>query len=85
MSRYCGQLDLDTPQPAQLARLARLRKLTPGDFAAVIRQSRFRPIASVDALIAALEAECAVKEGAAAGMGFLQLLADEYGPMTAQQ
>ena len=85
LRRYCGQLALDTPQPRQLARLARLHQLTPGDFAAVIRQGRFRPIASTHALIAALEAECAVKEGAAAGIGFLHSWADDYAPITAQQ
>ena len=72
LRRCCSQMALDTPQPAQLARLARLHKLTPGDFATVQRQSRFRPIDSAHALVAALEAECAVKEGAAAGIGFLQ-------------
>ena len=48
-----------------------MQQLTPGDFAAVIRQNRFRPITSATALIAALEAECAVKEGAKASIGFL--------------
>ena len=72
LRRYCSQLELPAPQPEQLSRLAGLRKLTPGDFAAVIRQSGFRSIASTAALIAALEAECALKEGGSAGMGFFQ-------------
>jgi transitional endoplasmic reticulum ATPase len=72
LCRYCGELNFDMPAPEQLVRLARLYALTPGDFATVIRQSRFRPIACVDALIAALEAECVLKEGASAGIGFLQ-------------
>lgn len=50
----------------------RLQQLTPGDFsAAVIRQHRFRPISTCAALVAALEAECAMKEGAKASIGFL--------------
>ena len=53
------------------ARLQRLGKLTPGDFAAVVRQNRFRPITSSAAMVAALEAECAAKDGAKAGIGFL--------------
>lgn len=71
LRRYCIKLALSTPQPDQLAKLMRLQKLTPGDFAAVVRQNRFRPISSSAALVAALEAECAVKEGAKAAIGFL--------------
>jgi hypothetical protein len=37
----------------------------------VARQNRFRPITSANALLNALEAECAVKEGAKSGIGFL--------------
>jgi SpoVK/Ycf46/Vps4 family AAA+-type ATPase len=70
LRRYCTKLELATPQPEQLARVMRLQKLTPGDFAAVVRQNRFRPITSSAALVAALEAECAVKEGAKASIGF---------------
>jgi SpoVK/Ycf46/Vps4 family AAA+-type ATPase len=72
LRRYCLKLDLAPPQPEHWARMQRLPQLTPGDFAAVARQNRFRPIASVAALVAALEAECAVKEGAKAAMGFFQ-------------
>lgn len=69
--KHCSRLALPTPTPAQEARLGHLLQLTPGDFAAVARQTRFRPIVDVDTLLAALEAECAVKNGAKAGMGFL--------------
>ena len=72
LRRYCLKLDLAPPQPEQWARMQRLPQLTPGDFAAVARQNRFRPIASAAALVAALEAECAVKEGAKAAIGFFQ-------------
>jgi AAA+ superfamily predicted ATPase len=71
LRRYCRKLKLQTPQPAQLTRLMRLEKLTPGDFAAVERQNCFRPITSSAELVAALEAECAVKEGAKAAIGYL--------------
>jgi hypothetical protein len=55
-----------------LARLPGLTQLTPGDFAAVLRQSRLNPIASPLALWQALSRECALKEGATQGpMGFL--------------
>lgn len=67
------------PQPGlsqALERLARLHQLTPGDFAAVVRQSRLRPLASPVDLVAALERECALKAGndrggQGGGMGFL--------------
>ena len=51
--------------------VSRLVSLTPGDFAAVVRQHRFRPITSVTALVSALEAECAVKHGTNRSIGFL--------------
>ena len=72
LTRYCHQLDFPAPQPEHLAKLKHLQQLTPGDFAAVIRQNRFRPIASSTALVAALEAECALKEGAKAAIGFFR-------------
>lgn len=72
MLRHCTQLAISEPLTEEVARLRRMTKLTPGDFAAVARQNTFRPIASPHALITALEAECALKEGATAGIGFLQ-------------
>ena len=71
LCRYCEQLQFPAPQPDLLHRVARLPCLTPGDFATVLRQRRFRPIASAAALVSALEAECAMKEGAKARLGFL--------------
>lgn len=71
LCRYCEQLQFPAPQPDLLHRVARLPCLTPGDFATVLRQRRFRPIASAAALVSALEAECAMKEGAKAPPGFL--------------
>ena len=72
LRRYCVKLSIPTPQPEQLAKLMRMQKLTPGDFAAVIRQNRFRPITSSADLVSALEAECALKEGTKSSIGFLQ-------------
>ena len=40
-----------------------LSNLTPGDFAAVVRQARFRPIASALELYGRLKAECEIKPG----------------------
>ncbi len=71
LNRYCFQLGLGLPRSDAVARLSRLRVLTPGDFAAVLRQNRFRPIKTAAALVCALEAECAVKEMATSSIGFV--------------
>ena len=69
--RYCEQLSLPMPQADLQSRLMRLQRLTPGDFAAVLRQHRFRPITSAAILVAALESECSLKEGGKAAVGFV--------------
>ena len=69
--RHCAQLGLPTPGAPEQARLARLRQLTPGDFAAVLRQQRFRPLTRAQALVDALEAECALKSGDSRAIGFV--------------
>ena len=69
--RHCAQLGLPTPDAPEQARLARLRQLTPGDFAAVLRQQRFRPLTRAQALVDALEAECALKPGDSRAIGFV--------------
>lgn len=68
--RCCGQLHLPAPQPDLRTRVMRMQRLTPGDFAAVLRQHRFRPLQSSATLVSALEAECAMKEGGRAVIGF---------------
>jgi MoxR-like ATPase len=72
LCRFCANANISAPGPDHLMRLARLRGLTPGDFAVMARRHRFHPFASCDALIEALEAECAIKEGPQAAIGFLQ-------------
>ena len=69
--RYCSTLTNAQPGEAPLKKIMRLSKLTPGDFAAVVRQNRFRPITCADELVTALEAECALKESPERVMGFL--------------
>ena len=71
LSRHCEGLGLQQPLLEEQARISRLVSLTPGDFAAVVRQHRFRPITSATALVSALEAECAVKHGTNRAIGFL--------------
>ncbi len=71
LQRQCRVLGLEVPQPEHRQSMDRMNKLTPGDFAAVARQHRFRPVASVAMLVGALEGECALKPGGRAGMGFV--------------
>jgi SpoVK/Ycf46/Vps4 family AAA+-type ATPase len=71
LRRQCGALDLAEPSHDLRAQLERLGKLTPGDFAAVARQHRFRPLESAAMLLTALGGECALKEGGRGGMGFV--------------
>ncbi len=70
LNRYCLALRLVEPSVEALKRLSRLCALTPGDFAAVSRQHRFRPMDSAAALVSALEAECALKQGTKRAIGF---------------
>jgi SpoVK/Ycf46/Vps4 family AAA+-type ATPase len=70
LQRYCRKLEL-APAPDDLAGVARLHNLAPGDFAAVERQSRFRPLISAAAFAKALATECALKENARRQIGFL--------------
>ena len=61
---YIGDVDLTALKDNDLTRLRRLDNLTPGDFAAVARQNRFRPLATASEWVAAMESECRIKPGA---------------------
>ena len=73
LARYSHSLGLSAPADSAtaLARLTRLNNLTPGDFAAVVRQARFLPLADTDALLTALAAECAIKPLQSPAIGFM--------------
>ncbi len=71
LERTCASLSLPPPASNLKVAMSRLDRLTPGDFAAVTRQLRFRPMASADAFVAALAAEVALKEGDKAVIGFV--------------
>jgi len=70
--RYLTSLELGSATPIELGRLRSLRSLTPGDFAAVVRQNRFRPITSAAAFVHALAQECALKAPVSSTIGFLR-------------
>ncbi|ULJ64936.1 AAA family ATPase [Wielerella bovis] len=50
--------------------IVRLKNVTAGDFAVLIKQARIMPFANSEAMLKALQAECAMKEGAKGTMGF---------------
>lgn len=61
--RHCEVLEFPVPSRQIQAKIAALRQLTPGDYAAVLRQHRFRPLKTPEALLAALTSECHMKTG----------------------
>jgi SpoVK/Ycf46/Vps4 family AAA+-type ATPase len=70
-SDTCLQMGF-TPNESINDDLISLTNLTPGDFAAVSRQSKFRPIKSAQDLYERLSEECALKGGVKGkNMGFL--------------
>jgi SpoVK/Ycf46/Vps4 family AAA+-type ATPase len=77
MGRLCVSLGLAPPGSEERAALTRIGLLTPGDFAVVARQHRFRGFADAAALVEALRQECRLKDGFRRPMGFL---ADPAGP-----
>lgn len=71
LDRTCAALVLAPADAIERRIVSRLCNLTPGDFAAVSRRHQFQPLRSAGAFIEALSAECALKEGARAAIGFL--------------
>ena len=70
LESYCNTLNLDTPDNTLAARLGRLNNLTQGDFAAVTRRHRFKPVCSAADMVSALEEECGLKENFKRPIGF---------------
>ncbi len=70
LSEHLKAAGLPTPTERDLGDLARLDTLTPGDFAAVARRSRFDPLALPADWTAALSAECALKAPVSRPVGF---------------
>ena len=72
LRRYCKALALPAPRAALLSQLGQLPTLTPGDFATVMRQHRFRPLESAADFVQALAAESALNESAKSAIGFVR-------------
>lgn len=71
LRRYCAHLELAVP--GEVARLVatHLSYITPGDFAAVMRQQQFRPSACFSDFLAALKEETALKVVCKHSIGFI--------------
>jgi len=63
LERQCRDLSLGRPSPGLLEQAAGLSNATPGDFANVARQHRFRTFNGPEAFLRAVEDECRMKEG----------------------
>ena len=70
LESYCKALKLDSPDKVQAVHLGRLNNLTPGDFAAVVRRHRFKPISTTAEMVSALDEECSLKEDFKRPIGF---------------
>jgi SpoVK/Ycf46/Vps4 family AAA+-type ATPase len=74
LRRLCEQCDIELLKDKESlqAKMAAIKALTPGDFAAVARRHRFETFRHAQDLVAALEAECRIKPGMATRrMGFV--------------
>ena len=70
LQTHCSAQGWALPENASAA-LTQLPQLTPGDFAAALRQHRFAPLDGASALLKVLQAECALKEKSGQRMGFV--------------
>lgn len=62
LQSHCLDLGIASPLPADLEQVANLGNLTPGDFANVARQHRFRKFTGASGFVGALATECATKD-----------------------
>ncbi len=70
-TRYCRHLNLGKPSVNHRLTLEQFSQLTPGDFAAIMRQHRFAPLIDGDALLAALRQEHDLKHPVRNRIGFV--------------
>lgn len=70
LCRHCAAAGVANPSPATRRRIALLDRLTPGDFAVVERRQRFGRFTDAGQWVAALEAECELKDDSARPIGF---------------
>lgn len=59
---YCEELDIQAPTEQEIQEIKALKHLTPGDFATISRQSRFRKVSSASDFIKKLKEEMKLKK-----------------------
>ncbi len=59
---YCKELELQTPTSNELREIESLKYITPGDFASIARQSRFRKLSTPSEFIKRLKEEIKLKK-----------------------
>ena len=69
--RHCQALQLDGPSEEDIGRISQLVRLTPGDFASVVRQHAFHPFTTAGTMLDALAVECSLKSGGRQAIGFV--------------
>jgi AAA+ superfamily predicted ATPase len=69
---YVKELNIEVPTESELHEMRSLKKLTPGDFATISRQSKFKKINSASDFIKRLKEEMKLKkEQNGSSMGFI--------------
>ena len=71
LRRYGERLGFALPEDVERVAAVHLRQVTRGDFAAVMRQQRFRPVGDFEDFLAALKAETAIKAVSRLSIGFV--------------
>lgn len=71
LKNYCNELNLSSPNSNLKRSLDRFTNITPGDFAAIKRQHKFKPIKSAQEIINALDYECKLKNDSKQAIGFI--------------
>lgn len=71
LRRYAEQLGFATPDDLERLATVHLQYVTPGDFAAVMRQQRFRLASSFGDFLEALKGETSIKAVSRPGIGFV--------------
>jgi SpoVK/Ycf46/Vps4 family AAA+-type ATPase len=70
LAEHLRDQGLPEPSPSDLAALDRIDRLTPGDFAALARRSRFHPLKDAAGWVSALSEESRLKAPARRTLGF---------------
>lgn len=72
LRRYGERLGFDMPDDLERLAAVHLQYVTPGDFAAVMRQQRFRPAECLDDFLVTLKGETALKTVCKPSIGFMR-------------